>query len=111
MPKGPTLYRLAADRQYDLIPEHIRSNPDDLFWTDRYGSTALHILCQTRNADKRLLRAVHSILSESPQQVAWANAGKFHFQLSIHQRRLVLAYIVFPATITAAEDSLQASPI
>ena len=89
MPKGPTLYRLAADRQYDAIPAHIQSNPDDLFWTDRYGSTALHILCQSRSADRRLLRAVNAILLNAPEQVAWANAGGYtplHFAV---EKRLV----------------------
>lgn len=73
MPKGPTLYRLAADRQYDRIPEHIRRHPDDLQWSDRYGSTALHILCQARVVDRRLLAAVDAILAMAPEQVAWAN--------------------------------------
>jgi len=60
--KGPTLYRLAADRQYDAIPAYVRSHPEDLRWNDRYGSTALHILCQARSVDRPLLRAVDAIL-------------------------------------------------
>lgn len=89
MPKSPTLYRLAADRQYELIPSHIQSNPQDLFWSDRYGSFALHILCQSRSVDRRLLRAVNAILANAPQQVSWVNAGGYtplHFAA---EKRLV----------------------
>jgi ankyrin repeat protein len=73
MVKSPTLYRLAADRQYGRIPARVQSNEDDLLWTDRYGSTALHILCQARNVDQALLLAVDAILQRAPEQVAWAN--------------------------------------
>jgi hypothetical protein len=44
-------------------------------WTDRYGSSVLHILCQARTCDRKLLVAVKSILRLSPEQVAWPNVG------------------------------------
>lgn len=75
MPKSPTIYRLAADRQYDAIPSRVQSHPEDLHWTDRYGSTALHILCQARAVDDPLLAAVDAILRVTPEQVAWANVA------------------------------------
>lgn len=75
MPKRPTIYRLAADRQYGAIPARVESHPDDLQWTDRYGSTALHILCQARVVDTPLLAAVDSILRIAPDQVVWANVA------------------------------------
>jgi ankyrin repeat protein len=84
MPKSPTLYRLAAHRQYDSIPDRVHSHPEDLFWTDRYGSTALHILCQARDVDRRLLQAVAAILARAPEQVAWGNAATWtplHFSV------------------------------
>lgn len=87
--KSPTLYRLAADRQYDRIPAHIRSHPDDLLWTDRYGSTALHILCQARSVDRRLIKAVDAILALNPEIVSWANIATWtplHFAV---EKRLV----------------------
>ena len=77
MPKSPTLYRLAADRQYHKIPLRVQTNPDDLLWTDRYGSTALHILCQVRNVDRGLLAAVDAILEKAPEQVSWANIASW----------------------------------
>jgi hypothetical protein len=74
-PKSPTLYRLAANRQYNKIPARVESHPDDLFWTDHYGSTALHILCQAREVDSDLLKAVQAILARAPDQVSWGNAA------------------------------------
>jgi hypothetical protein len=74
-PASPTIYRLAADRQYDAIPLRVESNPEDLHWNDRYGSTALHILCQARYVDLPLLAAVDAILRVSPEQVGWANVA------------------------------------
>jgi ankyrin repeat protein len=75
MPKSPTIYRLAADRQYDAIPSRVQSHPEDLNWHDRYGSLALHILCQARAVDEPLLAAVDAILRVAPEQVAWANVA------------------------------------
>ena len=72
-PPGPALYRLAAERMYNRVPEHVRSHPQDILWRDRYGSTALHILCQIRFIDDALLEAVHAILQEAPHQAAWPN--------------------------------------
>jgi ankyrin repeat protein len=72
--QSPTLYRLATERKYNRIPEFIRSNPaDNLGWKDRYGSTALHILCQARVVDPALIRAVDAILERAPHQLAWKN--------------------------------------
>jgi hypothetical protein len=90
-PKSPTLYRLAADRQYESIPPRVQSNPEDLLWTDRYGSTALHILCQARNVSNDLLKAVDAILERAPEQVAWANIATWtplHFAV---EKRLVVS--------------------
>ncbi|ACI65371.1 predicted protein [Phaeodactylum tricornutum CCAP 1055/1] len=75
MPKSPAIYRLAANRQYDAVSARVKSHPQDLMWTDRHGSTALHILCQARIVDGALLDAVQSILQVSPEQVAWGNVG------------------------------------
>lgn len=89
MTKSPTLYRLAADRQYDRIPDRIHSNPDDLFWTDRYGSTALHILCQARTVDRKLLKAVDAMVRPAPFLVSWPNVASWtplHFAV---EKRLV----------------------
>ena len=74
-PSSPTLYKLAADRKYDFIPRRVNSHPLDLQWSDRYGSTALHILCQARTCDKHLLQAVSSIVAVAPEQVGWPNAA------------------------------------
>ena len=77
--QSPTLYRLAANRQYEAIPDRVQSHPLDLIYVDRYGSTALHILCQARSDDRsreRLwLKAVDAILAVAPEQVAWSNAA------------------------------------
>ena len=74
---GPRLYRLAAGRQYNHIPEHVETHPDDIHWTDMYGSTALHLLCQTRTqdayADGTLLAAVDAILQHDSRVVAQPN--------------------------------------
>lgn len=103
MGRGPTLYRLAADRRYADIPAHIESHPADVYWTDRYGSTALHILCQARNIDEALLVAVNAILRLAPTLAGWGNASTWtplHFAVEQRpvavrpwQRRLVLRLI------------------
>jgi hypothetical protein len=77
MPIGPKLYRLASVRQYNRIPEHVETHPDDIYWTDTYGSTALHLLCQTRTqeayADGTLLAAVDAIVQRDSGLVAQPN--------------------------------------
>jgi hypothetical protein len=74
---GPRLYRLAADRQYNQIPEHVETHPDDIHWTDMYGSTALHLLCQARTqeayAGGTFLAAVDAIIQRDPRVVAQPN--------------------------------------
>jgi ankyrin repeat protein len=85
----PTIYKLAADRKYEEIPLRVQSHPDDLRWTDRYGSTALHILCQARAVDNDLLAAVEAILRVAPDQVAQPNVATWsplHFAV---EKRLV----------------------
>jgi hypothetical protein len=80
---SPTLYRLAANRQYRLLLEHLQqnhhnntNNVNDIYWTDRYGSTCLHILCQARSSiDINLVQAVRAICRVAPQVVAWPNAA------------------------------------
>ena len=87
--KSPTLYRLAADRRYGDIPDRVDSHPSDLFWTDRYGSTALHILCQARTVDPDLLKAVDAILENAPELTSWPNVATWtplHFAV---ERRLL----------------------
>ena len=89
MVKSPTLYKLAADRQYDEIPGRVQSNPLDCYWMDSYGSTALHILCQARTVEPPLLRAVDAILTHAPELVSWANVATWtplHFAV---ERRLL----------------------
>lgn len=76
MVSSPTLYRLAANREYESIPLRVASHPEDILWTDRYGSTCLHILCQARaNVDDALLHAVRTIVEHRPDVVAWANVA------------------------------------
>jgi ankyrin repeat protein len=75
----PALYRYAANRDYRQIPSRVASNPVDIFWTDRYGSTALHLLCQDRSAGQdaavALLAAVNAIVEVAPEVVAWPNVA------------------------------------
>jgi hypothetical protein len=44
-------------------------------WSDRYGSTALHLLCQARVVDADLLLAVDAILDVAPDEVATPNVA------------------------------------
>ena len=62
--KGPTLYRLASERRYESIVDHVKEHPDDIFWTDHHGSTALHILCQAVTVNRPLVAAVAAIIQE-----------------------------------------------
>ena len=70
---GPTVYRLASERRYGEIPAHVQSNPQDIYWADRYGSTALHVLCCSRQVGDPLLRAIESILRRDPTLVGQPN--------------------------------------
>jgi len=77
MVPSPTLYRLAANREYETIPDRVESHPEDVLWIDRYGSTCLHILCQARSHvnEDALLRAVRAIVKHRPDVVAWPNVA------------------------------------
>lgn len=70
---NPSLYRLAADRRYTEIPA--AATATDLQWSDSYGSTALHLLCQSRKITPSLLHAVKACLDTLPDAVQWANAS------------------------------------
>jgi ankyrin repeat protein len=71
--KGPTLYRISAERRYERIPDHVKEHPEDVYWTDHHGSTELHILCQARDVSPTLLVAVESIVKEAPALIAQCN--------------------------------------
>jgi len=45
----PTVYRLAIGGRYNEILSHIQTYPQDIYWEDDHGSTALHILCSSRH--------------------------------------------------------------
>lgn len=76
---GPTLYRLASERKYDRIPDHVKLYQSDVFWADQHGSTALHLLCQSshlRRADPPLyMAAVEAVAKEAPSQIACRNTA------------------------------------
>ena len=74
---GPTVYRLASERRYGEIPIHVQANPQDIYWADRYGSTALHILCCSRQVGDPLWRAIDSILSRDPRLVRRPNEASW----------------------------------
>lgn len=62
--KGPTLYRMARERRYDSIPDHVQKHPNDIFWEDHQGSTALHLLCQAATVNRSVVAAVAAIVQE-----------------------------------------------
>lgn len=70
---GPTIYRLASERRYAEIPAHVRSRPQDVKWEDNYGSTALHVLCCSRQVGDPLFRAIDSILQVDASLVSHPN--------------------------------------
>ena len=76
---SPKLYKLAATREYNKIPQRVETHPIDIYWQDRYGSTVLHLLCQDRSTEDRvrtaLLAAVDAILQKAPEIVAWTNCA------------------------------------
>lgn len=75
---GPTIYRLASERRYGEIPAHVRVNPQDIYWADRYGSTALHVLCCSRQSgDPLVLRAIDSIIQLDPLLVGRPNEASW----------------------------------
>jgi ankyrin repeat protein len=74
----PTLYRLAAERRYNEIPEHVTRHPEDVIWRDHYGSTALHLICRTdagTGIASSLLAAVDAIVSQAPFLVKQPNVS------------------------------------
>lgn len=88
---SPALYRYAANRDYGKIPLRIETHPVDVYWTDRYGSTALHLLCQDRSMENSalLLEAVDAILKQAPEVVAWPNAATWSPLHFAAEKRLV----------------------
>ena len=88
---SPALYRYAANRDYGKIPLRVETHPIDIYWTDRYGSTALHLLCQDRSMENpaSLLQAVDAILKQAPEVVAWPNAATWSPLHFAAEKRLV----------------------
>ena len=98
----PALYRYAAERDYDKIPLRVATHPLDVYWSDRYGSTALHLLCQDRTttAIRRHLAAVDAILAQAPEVVAWANVATWSPLHFAAERRWLVT-----KTTTVADDT------
>jgi len=107
MVPSPTLYRLAANREYETIPARVESHPEDVLWIDRYGSTCLHILCQARsNVDDALLRAVRAIVKHRPDVVAWPNVATWtplHF--AVEKRCMSCSYSSLGASSQSNNNS------
>lgn len=74
---SPTLYRLASERRYHELPIHVKANPQDIYWEDRYGSTALHVLCCSRQVGHPLTRAIDAIIERDPSLVAKPNEASW----------------------------------
>lgn len=87
--KGATLYRFSVERKYDRIPDHVQTNPSDVFWQDNTGSTALHILCQAREVDRALLNAVTVIVMQEPSLIAQFNQATWTPLHYASEKRLV----------------------
>jgi hypothetical protein len=82
---SPTVYRLAADRRYHDMIAAINHRPCDLQWTDSYGSTPLHILCQAKSITSDLLQAAAVCTKHMPDAVGWKNAAMYTpLQFAIH---------------------------
>lgn len=91
---SPKLYRLAQNRLYADIPNRLESHPEDLQWVDRYGNSALHILCQqhwSTNDSDDLLKAVAAIARFNPQCVAQTNIATMTPLHLACEKRLVLS--------------------
>ena len=73
MVSSPALHRLALQRKYSEFIERVASHPEDVTWTDRYGNTALHILCSAQQRDDLLLKAIESIIFINPAMIAQPN--------------------------------------
>jgi hypothetical protein len=70
---SPTVYRLASERRYHEIPTRVKACPQDIYWEDRYGSTALHILCCSPQLGDALIRAIEVIIERDPSLIAQPN--------------------------------------
>lgn len=88
---SPALYRYAANRDYEKIPLRVSTHPIDIYWTDRYGSNALHLLCQDRSQENptALLKAVDAILRVAPEVVSHLNAATWSPLHFAAEKRLV----------------------
>jgi ankyrin repeat protein len=75
MVSSPALHRLALQRKYSDFIERVKSHPEDVTWTDRYGNNPLHLLCaaQQQRDDLLLLKAVESIINVNPAMIAQPN--------------------------------------
>jgi ankyrin repeat protein len=73
----PTIYRLASERRYNEIPIHVQTHPHDIYWEDRYGSTALHILCCSRQVGDPLTQALDAIIQHDPSLIAKPNQASW----------------------------------
>ncbi len=85
----PTVYRLASERRYGEIPAHVRTNPQDIYWTDRYGSTALHVLCCSCQLGSPLERAIDSIIQQDPSLVGQPNEASWTPLHLVCEKRLL----------------------
>ena len=105
---SPALYRYAANRDYEKIPPRVETHPVDVYWTDRYGSTALHLLCQDRSMEDpaSLLHAVDSILWVAPEVVAWANAATWSPMHFAAEKRLVASAALMMHLIKACPHAV-----
>ena len=80
-PPGPRLYRLVKDGKYLEMVTHLKDNPQDVYWQDDYGNTALHVLCQHDISDMNYVvmrhKAVEAILEIAPQLAGQGNHKTF----------------------------------
>jgi hypothetical protein len=90
----PKLYRLAQNRRYEDIPRRVHSHPEDVRWVDRYGNSALHILCQqhwSTNDSEHFVNAVASIAQFDPHLVAQSNVATLTPLHLACEKRLILS--------------------
>ena len=76
-PPGPTLYRLAHERQHFRLIGHLKSNPQDVWWVDNNGSTVLHTLCLSHTFDIAVLNSVKAVVAEAPFLVGKCNRASW----------------------------------
>jgi len=71
MVQKPSLYVLAVNHKHDEIVKMMEANDTSgIDWQDRYGNTALHVLCKELQLH---MRAISSIIEKRPQLIARAN--------------------------------------